>query len=235
MVGVNYKIIRDNIQLKKDFTEPDNTYNKSNNTFTAKDFNQLMLRKCFPDKFKNNLILDREVIENINSEKWFVTKSEIENALYSYGKYPKYLEQYFMSSRVDYKLNGTFNLRCIIQPTNLNETINTLFNETLHTNYEVIIQGKDMEIVNGKIRSYSGNIYLIGIEIENNKMIYVKPRIINNKSFIYVLDFQQFDNKYSTVSLITDDNYYITKLQHDKYGILKNNKYITYKTFNLNN
>ena len=235
MVGVNYKIIKDNIQLKEDFTELDNTYNKFNNTFMAKDFNQLMLRKCFPDKFKNNLILDREVIENINSEKWFVPKSEIENALYSYGKYPKYLEQYFMSSRVDYKLNGTFNLRCIIQPTNLNETINTLFNETLHTNYEVIIQGKDMVIVNEKIRSSNGNIYLIGVEIENNKMIYVKPRIINNKAFINVLDFQQFDNKYSTISLITDDNYYITKLQHDKYGIMKNNKYITYKTFNLNN
>ena len=92
-----------------------------------------------------------------------------------------------------------------------------------------------MEIVNGKIRSYSWNIYLIGIEIENNKMIYVKPRIINNKSFINVLAFQQFDNIYSTVSLITDDNYYITKLQHDKYWIMKNNKYITYKTFNLNN
>ena len=70
---------------------------------------------------------------------------------------------------------------------------------------------------------------------ENNKMIYVKPRIINNKAFINVLDFQQFDNKYSTVKLISNDNYYITKLKHDKYGILKNNKYITYKTFNLNN
>lgn len=235
MTSVNYKIIKDNIQLKEDFTELDNTYIKFNNTFMVEDFNQLMLRKCFPDKFKNNLILDREVIENINSEKWFVEKSKIENALYSYGKYPKYLEQYFMSSRVDYKLNGTFNLRCIIQPNSLNGIINTLFNDLNHINYEVIIQGKDMEIVNGKIRSSNGNIYLIGIETENNKMIYIEPRIINNKAFVTVLDFQQFDNKYSTVSLLVNDNYYITKLKHNTFGILKDNKFVIYTEFNLNN
>ena len=212
----------------------DQLIQKFKTEFTIKEFNELMLRKCFPDKFKNMYIINKEVIENIDSEKYFISKSQVEDALYNYGKYPKYLEHYFMNHNVDYKLKGIFNIRCIINPNNLLSVINNYFNieEFKYVYYEAIVQGKDMIINNGQIISAKGDIYLVGIEINNNKIINIKPVIIKNKGFVNVIDFQQFNDCSGYVKLYVDKykikNPYIVKLSHLTYNSLKNSKYITY-------
>lgn len=231
LCGVNYISMENNEYISEN---NDQLIQKFKTEFTIKEFNELMLRKCFPDKFKSMYIINKEVIENIDSEKYFISKSQVEDALYNYGKYPKYLEHYFMNHNVDYKLKGIFNIRCIINPNNLLSVINNYFNieEFKYVYYEAIVQGKDMIINNGQIISAKGDIYLVGIEINNNKIINIKPVIIKNKGFVNVIDFQQFNDCYGYVKLYVDKykikNPHIIKLSHLTYNSLKNCKYITY-------
>ena len=163
----------------------------------------------------------------------YITNIKIKEALCEYGKYPYYLEHYFMTSRVDYKLKGKFNLRCLAKLNNLPDIIYKYINkdDLDYINNEVMIQGKDMIIKNGKIIS-SGDVYLVGIELSNDTMFKVPPTKIVNKALLNVIDFQQFDNVYSRVELLLDDSgitdYIVKPLALENIGTLKNMKYINF-------
>ena len=111
-----------------------------------------------------------------------------------------------MTSEVDYKLKGKFNLRCLANLSVLPDIVfKYLDKDDLdYTNKEVIVQGEDMIIKDGKIIS-SGNVYLVGIELSNDMMFKVSPSKILNKALLNVLDFQQFNNIYDRVELLLDD------------------------------
>ena len=203
-----------------------------NKTLMVEDFNQLMLRKIFPDKFKHSLVIDDEVLNAVDGNKYAVPSIKVKEALAEYGKYPLYLEKYFMNSKVDYKLNGVFNLRCLIKADllpNIVKYIDT--NELNHINYEVVVQGKNMIVKKGKIVS-GESISLIGIEINNDYTFTIPPTIIKKLPLLEVIDFQQFSNIYSWIDLIIDDedleNPQIKELNHSTYGTLKNIKYVNY-------
>lgn len=201
--------------------------------FMVKDFNKLMLRKCFPNNFKRTLMCNQDVLDAIDGSKYSVPNIKIKEALCEYGKYPLYLEHYFMTSKVDYKLKGKFNLRCLANLSVLPDIVfKYLDKDDLdYTNKEVIVQGEDMIVKDGKIIS-SGNVYLVGIELSNDMMFKVPPTRILNKSLLNVIDFQQFDNIYSRVELLLDDSgitdYIVKPLTLENIGTLKNMKYINF-------
>ncbi len=201
--------------------------------FMVKDFNQLMLRKCFPNNFKRTLMCNQDVIDAVDGGKYSIPNIKIKEALCEYGKYPYYLEHYFMTSRVDYKLKGKFNLRCLAKLNNLPDIIYKYINkdDLDYINNEVMIQGEDMIVKNGKIIS-SGDVYLVGIELSNDTMFKVPPTRILNKALLNVIDFQQFDNVYSRVELLLEDSgitdYIVKPLALENIGTLKNMKYINF-------
>ena len=209
-------------------------YQPFNKRFMVKDFNNLMLRKAYPNKFKNTLIVDKEVVNSINCDKYSTTRLNVENALCEYTRYPKYLEHYFMSSRVDYKLNGLFTIRCLINPTLLPQIItnNVSSGEWDHIKYEIRIQGKDMIIKDGKIVSSDGPLYMVGIETANDHMFTTYPVPVKLQNFLEVIDFQQFSNLYNWIDLYIDNekfnNIQILELNHSTYGTLKNMKFINH-------
>lgn len=200
--------------------------------FSVKDFNKLMLRKCFPYNFKRTLLCNQDVLDAVDGSKYSIPNSKIKETLCEYGKYPYYLEHYFMTSRIDYKLKGKFNIRCLANLSTLPDV--TKYLDTDELNYqikEVIIQGKDMIIKDGKIAS-SGDVYLVGIELSNDHMFRVPPSKITNKGLLKVIDVQQFDNIYDRVELYLDDSditdFIVKPLTLSNMGTLKNMKYINY-------
>ena len=201
--------------------------------FMVKDFNKLMLRKCFPNSFKRTLLCNQDVLDAIDGSKYSIPNIKIKEALCEYGKYPYYLEHYFMTSRVDYKLKGKFNLRCIANLSVLPDIVFEYLDkdDLNYINKEVLVQGEDMIVKDGKIIS-SGDVYLVGIELSNDMMFKVPPSKILNKTLLNVLDFQQFDNVYSRVELLLDNSgitdYIIKPLGMENIGTLKNMKYINF-------
>ena len=201
--------------------------------FMVKDFNQLMLRKCFPNNFKRTLLCNQDVLDAVDGGKYAIPDIKIKEALCEYGKYPYYLEHYFMTSKVDYKLKGKFNLRCIANLSVLPDIVFEYLdrNDLNYVNKEVTIQGEDMIVKDGKIIS-SGDVYLVGIELANDMMFKVPPTKIINKTLLDVIDFQQFDNIYDRVELLLDDknitDYIIKPLRLKNIGTLKNMKYINF-------
>lgn len=200
--------------------------------FYVEDFNKLMLRKCFPDNFKRTLVCNQDVLDAIDGSKYAIPDIKIKEALCEYGKFPLYLEHYFMSSKVDYKLKGKFNLRCIANLGKMPDVVSYLDRDELeYINKEVLVQGEDMIIKNGKIVS-SGDVYLVGIEINNDHMLRVPPTKILNKSLLNVIDFQQFDNIYDRIELVLDDenitDYIVKPLTLETIGTLKDMKYINF-------
>ena len=200
--------------------------------FSVKEFNKLMLRKCFPDNFKRTLIINQDVLDAVDGSKYSVPNIKIKEALYEYGKYPIYLEHYFMTNRIEYKLKGKFNIRCLAKLSILPDV--TKYLDTNELNYqikEVLIQGEDMIIKEGKIQS-SGDVYLVGIELSNDHMFRVPASKITNKGLLNVIDFQQFNNIYDRVELYLDDSkltdFIIKPLSLETVGTLKNMKYINY-------
>ncbi len=200
--------------------------------FSVKDFNKLMLRKCFPANFKRTLLCNQDVLNAIDGSKYSIPNIKIKEALCEYGKFPLYLEHYFMTSRIDYKLRGKFNLRCLANLSTLPNVIKYL--DTDELNYqikEVLIQGEDIIVKDGKIIS-SGDVYLVGIELSNDMMFKVPPSKILNKGLLNVLDFQQFNNIYDRVELLLDDSgitdYVVKPLALENIGTLKNTKYINF-------
>lgn len=201
--------------------------------FMVKDFNKLMLRKCFPNNFKRTLICNQDVLDAVDGGKYSVPNIKIKEALCEYNKYPYYLEHYFMTSKVDYKLKGKFNLRCLA---NLSGLPNIVFeyldrDDLDYINKEVIVQGEDMIVKDGKIIS-SGDVYLVGIELSNDQIFKVPPTRILNKALLNVIDFQQFDNIYSRVELLLNNSgitdYIVKPLTLENIGTLKNMKYINF-------
>ena len=204
---------------------------KFNNMLLVKDFNQLMLRKCFPDNFKDKLILSEDILNEIKGSKYNINQRKIKEAMYEFGKYPLLLEKYFMNSSVNYKLHGLFQLKCRCKLSNLPKEINYLDpKELTFIENEVVVQGENMIIKNNKIIS-SNPVYLVGIEISNNKILNVQKIRIKNPQMLLVLDFQQFTNLYSYIELYIDNyntkDLYICELTNATYGTLKNQKYIT--------
>lgn len=201
--------------------------------FMVKDFNKLMLRKCFSNNFKRTLICNQDVLDAVDGSKYSIPNIKIKEALCEYGKYPYYLEHYFMTSKVDYKLKGKFNLRCLANLSGLpNIVFDYLDRDDLdYINKEIIVQGEDMIVKDGKIIS-SGDVYLVGIELSNDQMFKVPPTRILNKALLNVIDFQQFDNIYSRVELLLDDSgitdYIVKPLTLENIGTLKNMKYINF-------
>lgn len=201
--------------------------------FIVQDFNKLMLRKCFPDNFKRTLLCNQDVLDAIDGSKYAIPNIKIKEALCEYGKYPYYLEHYFMTSRVDYKLKGKFNLRCIANLAGLPDTVLKYLDkdDLNYTNKEIIIQGKDMIVKDGKIIS-KGDVYLVGIELANDHMFKIPPTKILNKALLNVIDFQQFDNIYDRVELYFDNleikDYIVKQLRLENIGTLKNMKYINF-------
>ena len=228
--NVNLVELNNNIYIKDISSTFDKHLQKE---FMVKDFNQLMLRKCFPNNFKRTLMCNQDVLDAIDGGKYSVPNIKIKEALCEYGKYPYYLEHYFMTSRVDYKLKGKFNLRCLAKLNNLPDVIYKYINkdDLDYINNEVMIQGEDMIIKNGKIIS-SGDVYLVGIELSNDTMFKVPPTKIINKALLNVIDFQQFDNVYSRIELLLDDSgitdYIVKPLALENIGTLKNMKYINF-------
>ena len=191
-----------------------------------------MLRKCFPYNFKRTLLCNQDVLDAVDGSKYSIPNSKIKETLCEYGKYPIYLEHYFMISRIDYKLKGKFNIRCLANLSTLPNVIKYL--DTDELNYqikEVLIQGKDMIIKDGKIAS-RGDVYLVGIELSNDHMFRVPPSKITNKGLLKVIDVQQFDNIYDRVELYLDDknitDYIVKPLTLETIGTLKNMKYINF-------
>ena len=200
--------------------------------FSVKEFNKLMLRKCFPYNFKRTLMCNQDILDAVDGSKYSIPNSKIKETLCEYGKYPYYLEHYFMTSRIDYKLKGKFNIRCLANLSTLPNVIKYL--DTDELNYqikEVLIQGKDMIIKNGKIASI-GDVYLVGVELSNDHMFRVPPSKITNKGLLKVIDVQQFDNIYDRVELYLDDknitDYIVKPLTLETIGTLKNMKYINF-------
>lgn len=224
------QITEEDIDRKSDIIN----YQPFNKRLMVKDFNNLMLRKAYPNKFKNTLIVDKEVIDSINCDKYSTTRLNIENALCEYTRYPKYLEHYFMTSRIDYKLNGLFTIRCLINPTLLPRIITDNINsgEWDHIKYEIQIQGKDMIIKDGKIMSSNGPLYMVGIETANDHIFTTYPIPVKLQNYLEVIDFQQFNNLYDWIDLYFDDakfdNMQILELNHSTYGVLKNMKFINH-------
>lgn len=224
--NVNMKI------LEKDVYKVNPESNTLQKEFSVKDFNKLMLRKCFPDNFKRTLIINQDVLDAIDGGKYSVPNIKIKEALYEYGKYPIYLEHYFMTNRVEYKLKGKFNIRCLAKLSTLPDA--TKYLDTNELNYqikEVLIQGEDMIIKEGKIQS-SGDVYLVGIELSNDHMFRVPASKITNKGLLNVIDFQQFNNIYDRVELYLDDfkltDFIVKPLTLETIGTMKNMKYINY-------
>lgn len=224
--NVNMKI------LEKDVYITNQNSNTLQREFSVKDFNKLMLRKCFPNNFKRTLIINQDVLDAVDGSKYSVPNIKIKEALYEYGKYPIYLEHYFMTNRIEYKLKGKFNIRCLAKLSILPDA--TKYLDTNELNYqikEVLIQGEDMIIKEGKIQS-SGDVYLVGIELSNDHMFRVPASKITNKGLLNVIDFQQFDNIYDRVELYLDDtkltDYIVKPLTLENIGTLKNMKYINF-------
>ena len=138
-----------------------------------------------------------------------------------------------MTSKVDYKLKGKFNLRCIANLSVLPDIVFEYLDkdDLNYTNKEVLVQGENMIVKDGKIIS-SGDVYLVGIELSNDMMFKVPPSKILNKALLNVIDFQQFDNVYSRVELLLDDSgitdYIVKPLGMENIGTLKNMKYINF-------
>ena len=200
--------------------------------FSVKEFNKLMLRKCFPYNFKRTLLCNQDVLDAVDGSKYSIPNSKIKETLCEYGKYPIYLEHYFMTSRIDYKLKGKFNIRCLANLSTLPNVIKYL--DTDELNYqikEVLIQGEDMIIKDGKIAS-GGDVYLVGIELSNDHMFRVPPSKFINKGLLNVIDFQKFNNIYERVELYLDDSkltdFIVKPLTLETIGTLKNMKYINY-------
>lgn len=226
----NVKVTVSQNSIYTDVTIPSDTNVYLQKEFFVKDFNKLMLRKCFPDNFKRTLICNQDVLNAVDGNKYSIPDVKIKEALYEYGKYPKYLEHYFMFGCVDYKLKGKFNVRCLANLGSIPETTKYLDNNLGYKLYEVMIQGENMIIQNGKIQS-EGDIYLVGIESSNNHMFCIPPTKIVNRGLLKVIDFQQFDNLFDRVELILDDNikdYIIKELSLSNIGTLKNMKYINF-------
>lgn len=204
---------------------------KFNTNILVKDFNELMLRKCFPDGFKDKLILSENILNEITGDRYNINQRKIKETLAEFGKYPLYLERYFMNSSINYKLLGLFQLKCTCKISNLPKICNYLNpDELTYIENEVIVQGENMIIVNNKIISNTP-IYFVGLELGNNK-IYNIPKIkIINPSMLSVNNFQQFSNLYCWIELYLNDykfeNPHIVELTNITYGILKNQKYIT--------
>ena len=235
--NVNILKIKNNIYEEMDQNSPKEQESSKEQhlqkEFMIKDFNKLMLRKCFPNNFKRTLMCNQDVLDAVDGSKYSIPDIKIKEALCEYGKFPLYLEHYFMSSRVDYKLKGKFNLRCLANLSVLPDIVfKYLDKDDLdYTNKEVIVQGEDMIIKDGKIIS-CGNVYLVGIELSNDMMFKVPPSKILNKALLNVLDFQQFDNIYDRVELLLDDSgitdYVVKPLALENIGTLKNMKYINF-------
>lgn len=229
----NYYVNNANIKiLEKDVYITDQNSNTLQKEFSVKDFNKLMLRKCFPDNFKRTLIINQDVLDAIDGGKYSVPNIKIKEALYEYGKYPIYLEHYFMTNRIEYKLKGKFNIRCLAKLSTLPDV--TKYLDTNETNYqikEVLIQGEDMIIKEGKIKS-SGDVYLVGIELSNDHVFRVPASKITNKGLLNVIDVQQFDNIFDYVELYLDESkltdFIVKPLTLTNMGTLKNMKYINY-------
>lgn len=208
---------------------------KFNNSIMVEDFNKLMLRKAFPDNFKDRLILTEDVINEIQGNKYGVSQRKIKEALAQFGKYPMYLEKYFMNSSINYKLPGLFQLRCKCKFENLPSIADYLDPDELdfikNEAVEVVVQGENMIVKRGRIDS-NEPVYLVGIEISNNKIFNIpKIEIENPSDCLLVLDFQQFSNKWAYVELYIDEykfeNPYIVELRNSTFGTLNNEKYIT--------
>lgn len=229
----NYYINNANIKiLEKDIYKINTESNTLQKEFFVKEFNKLMLRKCFPNNFKRTLIINQDVLDAIDGGKYSVPNIKIKEALYEYGKYPYYLEHYFITNRIDYKLKGKFNIRCLANLSTLPDVTKYLdINELNYQIKEVLIQGEDMIIKDGKIQS-SGDVYLVGIELSNDHMFRVPASKITNKGLLNVIDFQQFDNIYDRVELYLDDtkltDYIVKPLTLENIGTLKNMKYINF-------
>ncbi len=228
--NVNIVTLKNNIYKEKmDLIEGQHLQKE----FMVKDFNQLMLRKCFPDNFKRTLLCNQNVLDAVNGGKYAIPDIKIKEALCEYGKYPYYLEHYFMTSRIDYKLKGKFNLRCIAKLASLPDIVfEYLDKDDLdYINNEIIIQGEDIIVKDGKIIS-KGDVYLVGIELANDMMFKVPPTKIINKALLDVIDFQQFDNIYDRIELYFDNSiikdYIIKPLRLENIGTLKNMKYINF-------
>lgn len=226
-----------NVNVDKDYIIKDvkNMYlnsSKLQKEFSVKDFNKLMLRKCFPDNFKRTLVCNQDVLDAIDGSKYAIPDIKIKEALCEYGKFPLYLEHYFMSSKIDYKLKGKFNLRCIANLSKMPDVVKYLDRDELeYVNKEVLVQGDDMIIKDGKIIS-GGDVYLVGIEINNDHMFRVPPTKILNKVLLNVIDFQQFDNIYDRIELVLDNkditDYIVKPLTLETIGTLKDMKYINF-------
>ena len=229
----NYYINNVNMKiLEKDVYKINLESNTLQKEFSVKDFNKLMLRKCFPDNFKRTLIINQDVLDAIDGGKYSVPNIKIKEALYEYGKYPIYLEHYFMTNRIEYKLKGKFNIRCLAKLYTLPDV--TKYLDTNETNYqikEVLIQGEDMIIKEGKIKS-SGDVYLVGIELSNDHMFRVPASKIKNKVSLKVIDVQQFDNIFDRVELYLEEpkltDFIVKPLTLETIGTLKNMKYINF-------
>ena len=227
--NANIEELKSNI-YEEELTSKDQHLQKE---FMVKDFNKLMLRKCFPDNFKRTLLCNQDVLDAVDGSKYSIPNIKIKEALCEYGKYPYYLEHYFMTSKIDYKLKGKFNLRCITNLAGLPDIVFEYLDRDVldYINNEIIIQGEDMIVKDGKIIS-KGDVYLVGIELANDMMFKVPPSRILNKALLNVLDFQQFDNIYDRVELLLDDknitDYIIKPLRLENIGTLKNMKYINF-------
>lgn len=228
--NVNIVTLKDNIYKEEiDLIEGQHLQKE----FSVKDFNKLMLRKCFPDNFKRTLLCNQDVLDAVDGSKYSIPDIKIKEALCEYGKYPYYLEHYFMTSKIDYKLKGKFNLRCIANLSVLPDIVfKYLDKDDLdYISNEIIIQGEDIIVKDGKIIS-KGDVYLVGIELANDMMFKVPPSKILNKALLDVIDFQQFDNIYDRVELLLDNSgitdYIVKPLRLENIGTLKNMKYINF-------
>lgn len=231
------KYVINNVNVDKDYIikdamKMDLESSKLQKEFSVKDFNKLMLRKCFPDNFKRTLVCNQDVLDAIDGSEYAIPDIKIKEALCEYGKFPLYLEHYFMSSKIDYKLKGKFNLRCIANLSKIPDVVRYLDRDELeYINKEVLVQGDDMIIKDGKIIS-GGDVYLVGIEINNDHMFRVPPTKILNKTLLNVIDFQQFDNIYDRIELVLDDkditDYIVKPLTLETIGTLKDMKYINF-------
>ena len=237
-----YQTLYNNTILNDDVSKSDNQYIiniknidttpiKFNSKMLVKDFNQLMLRKCFPNSFKDKLYPTIGAINNIDDTLYDIPYRTIKQAMFEFSKYPMFLEKYFMNSRVDYKLHGLFQLKCRCKFKTIPKLTKYLNPDQIDfTKNEIIIQGKDMIVNNGRVHS-ENDIYIVGIEISNNKIYDIPKILIKNTSLLYVLDFQQFTNPYNYIELYIDKykfkDPHIVKLSHLTYNLLKNCKYTT--------
>ena len=113
-----------------------------------------MLRKCFPNNFKRTLMCNQDVLNAVDGSKYAIPDIKIKEALCEYGKYPYYLEHYFMTSKVDYKLKGKFNIRCLANLSTLPNVIKYLDTDEFKNEYGDALNGIQYSY-NLKFESYT--------------------------------------------------------------------------------